>query len=77
MDVLTSIGCPTDMYDEFQDLIDENLVASRNRVAHGEFTAIAETEWSELKDRVVSLMDSVANQVIDAAANQTYLAWRA
>ena len=77
MDLLTSIGCPTEAYEQYEDLIDENLVSSRNRVAHGEGAFIAETEWSDLRDKVVMLMDQVANQVIDAAANELYFAWRA
>lgn len=72
-DLLLSIGCDPGPYSEFADLIDQQLVDKRNRIAHGEDHYIELSEWSDLHSSVFSIMDSIAVQVIDAALARDYL----
>lgn len=77
VDILCTLGCDYVRYEDKADLIDDQLVARRNRVVHGEEDYIHLTEWEELYKEVVDLMEDVATQILNAAADKTYLAWRA
>jgi len=61
----------------YADLIDDQLVAARNRVAHGDNSYIRRTEWDELSRQVLWLMNDIATQILNAAVEETYYAWRA
>ncbi|GAA4403360.1 MAE_28990/MAE_18760 family HEPN-like nuclease [Tsukamurella soli] len=66
-DLLMSIGCDTSGFDRYQDLIDSQLLNIRNRIAHGEDEYPRLPEWSDLKEVIVSLIDQVATQVLNAS----------
>jgi len=76
-EILTSIGCDATRYEMYADLIDDQLVAARNRVAHGDNSYIRRTEWDELSRQVLWLMNDIATQILNAAVEETYYAWRA
>lgn len=72
-DLLSSIGCATDEYDSYEGLIDEHLVGSRNKIAHGESHYVEMEQWEELKREIFELMDLIAFQIVEAAEHKTYL----
>lgn len=72
-DILTSVGCDVDRYAKYEDLIDDQLVNSRNKIAHGEYANIARTEWQELSSQVLWMMDDIATQLVNAAVERSYL----
>jgi hypothetical protein len=76
-DVLSSVGCDAERYDYAKDLIDDQLVASRNRIAHGEADYVRLSEWNELREEVIKIMDDVASQIVNAAIEETFYAWKA
>ncbi len=71
-DILSSVGCDAQRYAEYRDLIDDQLVNARNKIAHGENANIAQTEWEDLSTQVLWLMDDIATQLINAAALSSY-----
>lgn len=75
-DVLTSIGCDCTRYEEYADLIDEQLLGTRNRVVHGEGDYIRLPEWDELRSSIVWLMDDITTQILNSAVEKSYLAAR-
>ncbi|MFC8046457.1 MAE_28990/MAE_18760 family HEPN-like nuclease [Nocardia sp. NPDC057353] len=77
VEILTSVGCDSERYNEYEDLINEQLVAARNRIAHGEYSFIKRTEWDDLSHHVLWMMDDIATQILNAAVEQTYYAWKA
>lgn len=76
-EILTGVGCDASRYEPYADLIDDQLVDSRNKIAHGDNSYIRRTEWDELSRQILWIMDDVATQLLNAAVEQTYYAWRA
>ena len=71
-DILVSIGCDPSPYAKYSDLIDEQLLAARNRIVHGEFESIALTDWVDIRTEIIKIMESIARQIINAAILQEY-----
>ncbi|MGX4712293.1 MAE_28990/MAE_18760 family HEPN-like nuclease [Rhodococcus sp. DMF-1] len=76
-EILTSVGCDASRYEEFADLIDDQLVDARNKIAHGDESYIRRPEWDDLSKQVLWIMDDIATQLVNAAVLETYYAWRA
>lgn len=76
-EILTSVGCDAVRYDKYSDLIDDQLVDSRNRIAHGDSSFIRRPEWEELSKQILWIMDDIATQLVNAAVEQTYYAEQA
>ena len=76
-EILSSLGFDYSRYGDKADLIDEQLVAVRNRIAHGEEEYVRLTEWEEIKKNIFQVMEDIADQIVLGADNQTYLTWRA
>jgi hypothetical protein len=75
-DILCSVGCDFSRYAIYQDLIDDQLLASRNRIAHGEEDYISLTDWNDVRVEVIKMMDDVSNQFLNSANQRSYLAQR-
>jgi hypothetical protein len=75
-DILCSVGCDFSRYTSYQDLIDEQLLAARNRIAHGEEDYIRLTDWDDVRVEIVWMMDDISNQVLNSATQKSYLAQR-
>ncbi len=72
-DILISIGCDPSVYELYRDLIDDQLVNSRNKIAHGEQEFIREPEWLDLYTQVIQIMDSISTQICNSAIQKSYL----
>jgi MAE_28990/MAE_18760-like HEPN len=72
-EILTSVGCDAGRYAIYADLIDDQLVNARNKIAHGEYTNIARPEWDELWTQVLRITDDIATQIMNAAVLRSYL----
>lgn len=70
--ILRSIGLDPAQYEYARDLIDTQLVNSRNKIAHGENDYIEQSEWSELESEVLKIMDAVSTQLVNSALNSSY-----
>ena len=76
-DVLTAVGCDSERYEYAKDLIDDQLVAPRNRIAHGEEDYVKLSEWNDLREEILRIMEDVATQIINSAVEETFYAWKA
>ncbi|WP_280239644.1 MAE_28990/MAE_18760 family HEPN-like nuclease [Nocardia abscessus] len=77
VEILTAVGCNPHLYSQFADLIDDQLVRARNKIAHGEYSFIKRPEWDELSRQVLWLMNDIATQLMNAAVEETYYATKA
>lgn len=73
-DILCSVGCDFSRYADYEDLIDEQLLASRNKIAHGEEDYIRLTDWHDMRTEIVKMMEDISNQVLNSATQKSYLA---
>ncbi|WP_067899941.1 MAE_28990/MAE_18760 family HEPN-like nuclease [Nocardia vaccinii] len=73
-DLLLSIGCIFTPYEKYRDLIDDQLVSARNKIAHGESHYIELSEWDDLRKDILMIMDDIALQIVDSANLKSYLA---
>lgn len=55
-------------------LIDEQLLARRNKIAHGEYSFVDYDEYSEVRDKVLQAIDNFTNTLVTAAIDQRFLA---
>jgi hypothetical protein len=54
--IAMSIGVPVRSYDSYYNLIDESLLARRNKIAHGEYLDLSEEDFRGLSDEVIKLL---------------------
>lgn len=72
-DLLVSIGCDCERYAAHQNLIDEELLGTRNGISHGEDDFIRLSEWDEMREIIFDIMTDVSNQILDSAQRKLYL----
>ncbi|WP_449337797.1 MAE_28990/MAE_18760 family HEPN-like nuclease [Streptomyces griseus] len=63
----------TSRYASYRDLIDEQLLAARNKIAHGEEEYIRLTDWDDLREEIIKMMDDISTQVLNSATQKSYL----
>lgn len=69
---LTAIGLQyDDEYRVSEKPIDE-MVDLRNRLAHGHWQVVEMKEYTEMRDRVIRLMEKLCDQIETAAVTQQY-----
>ncbi|MEH6721680.1 MAG: MAE_28990/MAE_18760 family HEPN-like nuclease [Aurantimonas endophytica] len=66
--IASSIGIRVDYYEARFNLIDESLLARRNKIAHGEFLDISADEWRALADEVLVMLRTFKTDLENAAA---------
>lgn len=54
--IALSIGIALNSYDAYYNLIDESLLARRNKIAHGEYLDLDSETFRELADEVINLL---------------------
>jgi len=70
--IAASLGISVDSYETKFNLIDESLVARRNKVAHGEFLDLGGREFGELVDEILLLMRGYKTDLENAATLKSY-----
>ena len=69
---LFRLGLPHDLFDKIENSI-HRLLNYRNTVAHGSrLTGFDESEYSDLEQAVVQIMDELRETIIAAIANQSF-----
>jgi len=71
--IATTIGLKTAAYEPRFHLIDESLLARRNRIAHGEHLDLDVNGWRTLADEVVLLMRQVKTDIENSASLSRFL----
>lgn len=72
-EILLTIGIETDIFDTKENYIDNNLLANRNRVVHGEKVQIEWNEFLETFHIIMSLVEEYKRVLITAAEQKYYL----
>lgn len=70
-------GLPTEGFlenESLANLIDEQLLARRNKIAHGEHNFVDYNEYYEVRDGVLEAIDDFTNIVLIAASTERFLA---
>jgi hypothetical protein len=71
--ILLSIGIDSTLYEHASDLINQQLVDSRNKIAHGQNDYIQRSEWEDLRTEVMTIMESIGDEIVNNAAQKKYL----
>ncbi len=66
------LGLDYSFYETKEVIIDEKLLAKRNKIAHGEYLDIDENDYDELHRQIISMMDHFSNQIDNCAATKQY-----
>lgn len=71
-DILSSLGISHSNFSTRMNFIDSNLVNPRNHIAHGEHFELSASDYMELHDAVMSLLETYKNEVENAAVLKSY-----
>jgi hypothetical protein len=71
-EIICMIGLDYSFYKSKEVLIDEKLLGKRNIIAHGNYLDIDEKDYDELHRIVIEMMDTLRNQLDNAAATKEY-----
>ena len=72
--IATSLGVATTHYDSYFNLIDEALLARRNRIAHGEYLDLTADDFRNLANEVVKLLRLYKTDLENLASTDAFLA---
>jgi len=70
---LLALGLDPNPYTLKKNLIDEHLVADRNRIAHGQYLAVDVQRFKHLHGEILALMELFGTQITNSAAKGDYL----
>ena len=70
--IVETLGFDYSSYEIKEKLLDERLLRNRNRIAHGEYVEVSESEVLELQDECIGLMEIFRNQIDNAVTLRTY-----
>ncbi len=71
-EIVFMLGLDYSFYELKEVIIDEKLLAKRNKIAHGEYLDIDENDYDELHRQIISMMDHFRNQIDNCAATKQY-----
>lgn len=73
-EIVITLGLDYSFYELKENLIDKKLVENRNKIAHGRYVSIDETDFEQLYTDVLLMLDNFENQIINAAKLRSYQA---
>jgi MAE_28990/MAE_18760-like HEPN len=71
-DILCTLGIDGSTYATKQVVIDEKLLARRNRIAHGEYLLLDREAYVELHSQVIEMMQLFHDQIENCATLKSY-----
>ncbi|HZQ20816.1 MAG TPA: MAE_28990/MAE_18760 family HEPN-like nuclease [Terriglobales bacterium] len=74
LEILGTLGLDSDQYEAKAHMIDNQLLAKRNHIAHGSDLDVDGNDYLRLHEEMLSLMDLLRNQIENAAIMKQYLA---
>lgn len=72
--IAMSIGVPVTPYDAYYNLIDESLLARRNKIAHGEYLDLSADDFRGLSDEVIKLLRMYKTDIENLASVSAFKA---
>jgi hypothetical protein len=71
-EIMLMLGLDYSFYESKEVLIDEKLLKKRNIIAHGNYLDIDEQDYDDLHTEVIVMMDTLRNQIDNAASTKQY-----
>ena len=71
-EITDTLGLDYSLYESKEKLIDESLLARRNRIAHGEYLSVDMTDYRTLSVHILEMLELFKSQVTNAAALGEY-----
>lgn len=72
--IAMSIGVPVTPYDAYYNLINESLLARRNKIAHGEYLDLSADDFRGLSDEVIKLLRMYKTDIENLASVSAFKA---
>ncbi len=72
-EIVWCLGLDYSPYESKEKLINSKMLDKRNHIAHGEFLDIDKDDVFELRDTVLSLLDTFKNQIENSVIQKAYL----
>lgn len=73
-EIVETLGLSYSPFQTKEKLIDERLLKNRNQIAHGDYVLIDQSEFLELYNQVILMMNELKNQIDNAAILKQYRA---
>jgi len=73
LEILRTLGLETTDYESKRHLIDNQLLAKRNHIAHGSALELEPDDYLQLHDEILALINLLRNQIENAAVTGRYL----
>ncbi|KJZ41724.1 MAE_28990/MAE_18760 family HEPN-like nuclease [Pseudomonas fluorescens] len=70
--IALSLGVPVNPYSSYFNLIDESLLARRNKIAHGEYLDLNEEDFRNLSNEVIKLLRNYKTDIENLASLGAY-----
>ncbi|MFN5952454.1 MAG: MAE_28990/MAE_18760 family HEPN-like nuclease [Dolichospermum sp.] len=71
-EIICMIGLDYSFYESKEVLMNEKLLQKRNSIAHGNYLEIDQKDYDELHTIVIGMMDTLRNQIDNAASIKQY-----
>lgn len=71
-EIVATLNLDYTPYFDKREILDEQLLGTRNSIAHGQWLLMDLNGYSELKDHIFILMDTFKNQIENAACTAAY-----
>ncbi len=71
-EIISTLNLDYTPYSDKREILDEQLLRSRNHIAHGQWLLVDLNGYSELKNHIFLLMDTFKNQIENAACTEAY-----
>lgn len=76
-EILMQLGFDATLFDAHKTFIDEQLLASRNAISHGDKTSISRHNlnniYEQIKKHLLNMIETFDNHILDSASNKLYL----
>lgn len=70
--IVLSLGIDYSFYQTKAVLIDEKLLKSRNEIAHGNYLLISDSEYIEIHEKILEIMEHFRSQIDNSASTKAY-----
>ncbi|QHB18253.1 MAE_28990/MAE_18760 family HEPN-like nuclease [Mannheimia pernigra] len=76
-EILMQLGFDTNLFDSYKTFIDEQLLAARNAISHGDKAAMykhnLENVYTQIKENLLNMIQEFDDYVLDSVQNERYL----
>lgn len=71
-EIVAMLGLDYTLFATKEKLLDDRLLKNRNEIAHGQYSMVSYSEYLDLHDEVIGIMQTFYNQVDNSAYTEAY-----